>query len=76
MIRAPARRGPRPALRFGGANVPFGEPRLPGRRPIRSGSQVVTFVTDRKPTYAGIDPYTFCIDRNWRDNVVRLADPG
>jgi hypothetical protein len=45
------------------------------RHPIRSGSQVVTLVTDRKPTHAGIDPYNYYIDRNWRDNVRRLADP-
>jgi ABC-type transport system involved in multi-copper enzyme maturation permease subunit len=45
------------------------------RRLIRSGSQVVTFVTDRKPTHAGVDPYNFYIDRNSGDNVRRLADP-
>jgi aminopeptidase N len=45
------------------------------RRPIRSGAQVVTFVTDRRPTHAGIDPYNYYIDRNSRDNVLRLADP-
>jgi hypothetical protein len=28
------------------------------RRPIRAGAQVVKFVTDRKPAYAGIDPYS------------------
>ena len=39
------------------------------RRPIRSGRQVLRFVTDRKPTYAGIDPYNFYIDRNSADNV-------
>ena len=44
------------------------------RRPIRSGAQVVKFVTDRKPTYAGIDPYNYYIDRNSRDNVAALAD--
>lgn len=39
------------------------------RQPIRSGKQVLRFVTDRKPTYAGIDPYNFYIDRNSGDNV-------
>jgi hypothetical protein len=39
------------------------------RRPIRAGAQVVRFVTDRKPTYAGVDPYNYYIDRNSRDNV-------
>jgi aminopeptidase N len=46
------------------------------RRPIRSGAQVLRFVTDRRPTHAGIDPYTYYIDRNAGDNVRRLADPG
>jgi ABC-2 type transport system permease protein len=40
------------------------------RRPIRSGRQVLRFVTDRRPTYAGIDPYNFYIDRNSADNVL------
>jgi aminopeptidase N len=45
------------------------------RRPIRSGAQVLRFVTDRRPTHAGIDPYNYYIDRNSRDNVLRLAKP-
>ncbi|HEV2149729.1 MAG TPA: ABC transporter permease [Longimicrobiaceae bacterium] len=40
------------------------------RHPIRSGRRVLRFVTDRKPTYAGIDPYNFYIDRNSADNVL------
>lgn len=40
------------------------------RRPIRSGRQVLRFVTDRKPAYAGIDPYNYYIDRNSADNVL------
>jgi hypothetical protein len=40
------------------------------RRPIRSGRQVLEFVTDRRPTYAGVDPYNFYIDRNVTDNVL------
>jgi aminopeptidase N len=43
------------------------------RKPIRSGKQVLKFVTDRKPTHAGVDPYNFYIDRNSADNVVPLA---
>lgn len=38
-------------------------------RPIRSGRQTLRFVTDRRPTYAGIDPYTLFIDRQLDDNV-------
>jgi ABC-type transport system involved in multi-copper enzyme maturation permease subunit len=45
------------------------------RRPIRSGAQVLRFVTDRRPTHAGIDPYNYYIDRNSRDNVLRLGNP-
>jgi aminopeptidase N len=43
------------------------------RQPIRSGRQELTFVTDRKPTHAGIDPYNFYIDRNSSDNVVPVT---
>ena len=39
------------------------------RHPIRSGRQVLKFVTDRKPLYAGVDPYNFHIDRDSADNV-------
>ena len=45
------------------------------RRPIRSGSQVLQFVTDRRPTHAGIDPYNYYIDRNSGDNVRPLVEP-
>jgi hypothetical protein len=42
------------------------------RRPIRSGRQVLRFVTDRKPAFAGIDPYHFYIDRNSADNIAAV----
>ena len=42
------------------------------RRPIRSGRQVLRFVTDRKPTHAGVDPYNLYIDRIWSDNVAAV----
>ena len=47
------------------------------RRPIASGQQVLRFVTDRKPTHAGIDPYNYYIDRNSADNVlpVKVSEP-
>jgi ABC-type transport system involved in multi-copper enzyme maturation permease subunit len=38
-------------------------------RPIRTGRQVLRFVTDQRPTHAGIDPYSLYIDRNSVDNV-------
>lgn len=40
------------------------------RHPIRSGHQVLRFVTPRRPTHAGIDPYNFYVDRNSADNVM------
>ncbi|HYD37687.1 MAG TPA: M1 family aminopeptidase, partial [Allosphingosinicella sp.] len=43
------------------------------RQGVRSGKQVFRFVTDRKPSHAGIDPYNFYIDRNSDDNVVPVA---
>ncbi|HYG27957.1 MAG TPA: M1 family aminopeptidase [Caulobacteraceae bacterium] len=39
------------------------------RRPIRSGRQTLTFVTDRAPKFGGADPYNKLIDRNSDDNV-------
>ncbi|HJQ39977.1 MAG TPA: M1 family aminopeptidase [Thermoanaerobaculia bacterium] len=39
------------------------------RHPIRSGHQVLKFVTDQKPAYAGVDPYNYYIDRDSADNV-------
>lgn len=43
------------------------------RHLIRSGRQVLKFVTVKKPTHAGVDPYNFYIDRNSADNVARIA---
>ena len=42
------------------------------RQPIRTGKQVLKFVTDRKPAFAGVDPYNFYIDRKSGDNVVAV----
>ena len=39
------------------------------REPIRNGSQVIVLRTKAKPTFAGIDPYNFYVDRNSEDNV-------
>jgi hypothetical protein len=43
------------------------------RSPIRSGHQVLKFTTDRKPAFAGVDPYNFYIDRNSADNVLPVS---
>lgn len=45
------------------------------RRPIKSGRQLLKFVVDRKPLYAGVDPYNFYIDRNSADNVAGVSTP-
>jgi ABC-2 type transport system permease protein len=42
------------------------------RHLIRSGRQELKFVTDRRPTHAGIDPYNYYIDRNSADNVAAV----
>jgi aminopeptidase N len=39
------------------------------RRPLRTGTQTFRFITARKPTFAGVDPYNKWIDRNSDDNV-------
>jgi ABC-type transport system involved in multi-copper enzyme maturation permease subunit len=46
------------------------------RQPIRSGIQVLKFVTEKRPAFAGVDPYNFYIDRNSADNVLPVASRG
>ncbi|MEM9501237.1 MAG: M1 family aminopeptidase [Pseudomonadota bacterium] len=41
------------------------------RRPVTSGLQEITLVTDERPAWAGIDPYNKYIDRNSDDNLVQ-----
>ena len=43
------------------------------RYPIRAGKQVIEVVTKGKPTFAGIDPYNFYIDRDSDDNLVPVS---
>jgi ABC-2 type transport system permease protein len=43
------------------------------RRPIRSGTQILRFVTEREPRFAGVDPYNKLIDRNSEDNLLRVT---
>jgi ABC-2 type transport system permease protein len=40
-----------------------------GLKPIHSGVQKLVIHTTAKPTFAGIDPYNFYVDRNSDDNV-------
>jgi len=39
------------------------------RRPLRNGQQRIVLHSAKKPTFAGVDPYNFYIDRNSDDNV-------
>jgi ABC-type transport system involved in multi-copper enzyme maturation permease subunit len=43
------------------------------RQPIRTGRQQVRIITERRPTHAGIDPYTEYIDRNSDDNIAEVS---
>lgn len=42
------------------------------RHPIQSGTQVLKFVTNTRPLYAGVDPFNFYVDRNSNDNVAKV----
>ena len=39
------------------------------RQPLRNGTQKITVRSAKKPTFAGVDPYNYYIDRNSDDNV-------
>lgn len=43
------------------------------RRPIRAGHQILRFVVDRAPLFAGVDPYNLYIDRDAYDNVAGVT---
>jgi len=43
------------------------------RRPLRTGVQSFTFVTDKQPSFVGVDPYNRWIDRNSNDNVKAVG---
>jgi aminopeptidase N len=42
---------------------------LMGREPLRSGVQKVMLHSKAKPSFAGVDPYNFYVDRNSDDNL-------
>jgi len=46
-----------------------------GRQPIRSGVQKIVIRSAAKPTFAGVDPYNYYIDRNSDDNVKEVTGP-
>jgi aminopeptidase N len=41
-------------------------------QPIKTGTQTVTIIVDKLPSYAGIDPYNKRIDRNSEDNLIKV----
>jgi aminopeptidase N len=43
------------------------------RLPIRSGVQTLRLISDRKPRFAGLDPYNKLIDRNADDNTIQVG---
>lgn len=43
------------------------------RQRIRSGIQTLKFVTEKKPAFAGVDPFNFYIDRDSADNVLAVV---
>jgi len=40
---------------------------------LRSGAQTLHFTVERRPSFAGVDPYNTLIDRNPDDNVVAVG---
>ncbi len=42
------------------------------RHTIKTGEQKLRFVTKKKPTYVGIDPYNKYVDRNSNDNLIAV----
>jgi aminopeptidase N len=42
------------------------------RRPMKTGKQQVTLVTDKPPKFVGIDPFNKRIDRNSDDNLTTV----
>ena len=43
------------------------------RRQLRSGTQEIIVHSRTKPSFAGVDPYNFYIDRNSNDNLVAVT---
>lgn len=44
------------------------------RVPVHDGEQKIILRSSAKPSYAGLDPYNFYVDRNSDDNVVAITD--
>lgn len=41
-------------------------------RPVKTGKQTLTFVTDRAPTHVAVDPYSIWVDRDDKDNAAEV----
>ena len=44
------------------------------REPIRSGVQKIIVRSKAKPSFAGIDPYNYYVDRNSDDNIADVTE--
>ncbi|MEQ1755062.1 MAG: M1 family aminopeptidase [Micropepsaceae bacterium] len=44
-------------------------------KPIRTGKQTVTLITEEAPKFVAIDPYSIWIDREVKDNVIPAGAP-
>ncbi len=44
-------------------------------RPLKTGKQTVTFVTDKAPKFVAVDPYSIWVDRDDKDNVAAVEAP-
>ncbi len=44
-------------------------------KPLKTGKQTVTFVTDKAPKFVAVDPYSIWVDRDDKDNVAAVEAP-
>jgi ABC-2 type transport system permease protein len=42
---------------------------------LKTGTQTITLVTSKVPTFVGVDPYSIWIDRDDKDNVISAEPP-
>ncbi|MEM6584129.1 MAG: M1 family aminopeptidase [Pseudomonadota bacterium] len=43
------------------------------RRPIATGEQEITILSDKRPAWVGVDPYNKYVDRNSDDNLIEVS---
>ena len=43
------------------------------RRPIATGEQEITIISDKQPVWVGVDPYNKYVDRNSDDNLIEVS---